>query len=56
MWSLNGLAALSIALGVFFIVKLKGLRWFSLSVFLTIQWLLQGMLFVATMAVTGIRM
>ena len=42
-----------LALGSFWIYKLRGVRWFALSIVLLQQWLLVGAAFLTGMALTG---
>jgi hypothetical protein len=46
----------SLGTGIFYVVKMKGLRWFALSVFLFCQWMLLGCNWVTSMAITGVWM
>lgn len=53
IWANNGLFFLSIALGVFWVYRMKGLRWFAFAFALVQLWILFWASFVAAMAITG---
>lgn len=44
----------SFLLGIFFVYKMRGLRWLSISILLVNQWFLVGINWVTTMAITGV--
>jgi len=54
MYSQLFLNILSFVIGIFFIIKMKGLRWFAISIFLFCQWMLIGINMMTTMAITGV--
>ena len=45
---------LSLGIGIFYVVKMKGMRWFASSIFFFCQWTLQGCNWMTTMAITGV--
>jgi hypothetical protein len=53
VWTNNGLFILSIVLGIFWIYRMKGLRWFAVAFALVQLWILFFAGFVAAMAITG---
>ncbi|MGB7622123.1 MAG: hypothetical protein WBN92_07210 [Terriglobia bacterium] len=53
-WCVLILNVLSFAFGIFMICKMKGLRWLSISMFLMIQWMLQGINFTVSMPIGGV--
>ena len=50
---LDILFGLSLALAAFWILRMKGFRWFAASAVLTVQAILMGAFFIAGMAVSG---
>ena len=52
-WTCNGLFIVSIALGILWVLRIKGLRWFALSVALIQLWMLMAVGFIAGMALSG---
>ena len=55
-WFVLTLNVLSMAFGIFMIVKMKGVRWLSVSVFFFIQWMLQGIDLMVSMPIGGVWM
>jgi hypothetical protein len=53
VWTNNGLFIASVVLGIFWIYRMKGLRWFALAFALTQLWMLFWAGFIAGMALTG---
>jgi hypothetical protein len=53
VWTNNGLFIVSILLGIFWVYRMKGLRWFALAFALVQLWILFFAGFVAGMAITG---
>ena len=53
MWIDNGCFVASTMLGIFWIYRMKGLRWFALSIGLIQLWILMGVGFMTGMALTG---
>jgi hypothetical protein len=53
LWISIGMFAASVALGVFWTYRMKGLRWFASAFALVQLWLLIGVGFIAVMAFTG---
>jgi hypothetical protein len=53
VWTNNGLFIASIAFGIFWVYRMKGLRWFALSFMLIQLWILMGVGFIAGMALSG---
>jgi len=53
VWTNNGLFIASIVLGIFWVYRMKGLRWFALAFALIQLWILFFAGFVAGMAITG---
>ena len=53
VWSSNGLFVASVVLGIFWVYRMKGLRWFALAVALIQLWILMGASFIAGMALSG---
>jgi len=47
------LGLLSLALGAFWVFRMKGVRWFAISLVAALQMILMGAFFVAGMAVSG---
>lgn len=53
VWTSNGLFIASIVIGIFWVYRMKGLRWFALAVALIQLWVLMGAGFIAGMALSG---
>ena len=53
-WAVLILNLMSIALGIVMNFRMRRWRWFSASVFLFTQWMLQGMNLVAIMPIGGV--
>jgi hypothetical protein len=53
-WCVVVLNILAIAVSLLMIFKMKGIRWLSLSVFLFIQWMLQGIDLIVAMPIGGV--
>jgi hypothetical protein len=53
-WSVLILNILAIVLGLTMIFRMRHLRWFSTSVFLFIQWVLQGINLIVMMPIGGV--
>ncbi len=53
LWTNNGLFIASVILGIFWVYRMKGLRWFALAFALIQLWMLFWAGFVAGMALTG---
>lgn len=53
LWTNNGLFIASVVLGIFWVYRMKGLRWFALAVALIQLWMLFWAGFIAGMALTG---
>ncbi|HEY6443966.1 MAG TPA: hypothetical protein VIY66_11575 [Candidatus Acidoferrales bacterium] len=53
LWTNNGLFIASVVLGIFWVYRMKGLRWFALAFALIQLWMLFWAGFVAGMALTG---
>ena len=53
LWTNNGFFIASVALGIFWAYRMKGLRWFALAFALIQLWMLFWAGFVAGMALTG---
>ena len=52
-WANNGLDVAFLLLGIYWIYRMKGLRWFAVAVMLMQLWLLSGAAFIAAMALSG---
>lgn len=53
LYANNALTVLSLGLGTYWVVRMKGTRWFALSATLLQVWFLWGAGFVAAMSLTG---
>jgi hypothetical protein len=53
IWTNNGLLLASVALGILWVYRMKGLRWFALALALIQLWILLAAGFTAGMALTG---
>lgn len=53
VWASNGMFFLPIALGIYWIWRMKGLRWFALATVLMQQWILLAAGFIAGMSLSG---
>ena len=53
VWTSNGMFFASFLLGVYWVYRMKGLRWFALGLLIVQQWILCGAAFVAAMALSG---
>ena len=53
-WIDNGLSIAFIVLGVFWVYRMKGLRWFAVSFMLIQLWILLGVGFMTGMALSGV--
>jgi hypothetical protein len=53
VWTNNGMFIGSSVLGIFWIYRMKGLRWFALAIQLIQLWILLGAGFIAGMALSG---
>jgi hypothetical protein len=53
VWTNNGLFIASVVLGIFWVYRMKGLRWFALALALIQLWILMGAGFTAGMALSG---
>lgn len=53
IWVCNGIFAACALLGIFWVYRMKGLRWFALAVVLLQLWMLIGAGFIAGMSLTG---
>ena len=53
VWVDNGLFIAFILLGIFWVYRMKGLRWFALSIVLIQLWILMGVGFMTGMALSG---
>jgi hypothetical protein len=52
-WTSNILFFASIALGIYWVWRMKGMRWFTLAVVLLQLWMLMGAEFISGMALSG---
>ena len=53
VWMSNGLLAASLASGMYWVYRMKGLRWFALALTLLQLWILLGAGFITGMALSG---
>jgi hypothetical protein len=53
LWTTEGMFYVAVLIGIYWIYRMKGLRWFALSIFLIQLWTLLFASFVASMALTG---
>jgi len=53
VWTDNGTVIVSVALCVFWVYRMKGLRWFAFAIELIQLWILMGAGFITGMALSG---
>ncbi len=53
-WSVLILNVASIIVGILMVFRMKSIRWFSVSISLSIQWILQGINLIVSMPIGGV--